>query len=67
MSTAWEWLTEDELSERTGISVETLRSHRHKKVGCPFHDVPKTRIVMYHIDDVNEWLRSGGKQETRAA
>lgn len=62
----WEWLTTEQLSERTGIAVKTLQNQRAERRGCPYHRVPGTRVVMYHIDDVNKWI-SADRQETRAA
>lgn len=47
-------LTEHEVSARTGLSLSTLRAHRHKRRGLPYIKIG--RSVRYRLCDLEEYL-----------
>lgn len=51
-----QYLNEQQVSDLTGISVSTLRMHRHKCKGIPY--IKYGRRVLYKIDDINNFLQS---------
>ena len=51
------YLTTEELHERTGIPVETLRTWRKLKRELPFERFG--RRIKYRIADVEAWEQSG--------
>ena len=51
-----QWLNEKEVAILIGVSVYTLRSHRHKGVGLPY--VKYGKSVRYSYADICEYLES---------
>jgi len=49
-----EYLTESQVSELTGIAVQTLRNHRTRREGFPY--VKAGRSVRYQITDVRQFM-----------
>lgn len=52
----YQWLNETEVASLIGISVYTLRQHRHKGIGLPY--VKYGRSVRYSIADISSYLES---------
>jgi hypothetical protein len=50
------WLTEKEVAEMTGRSVQSLRNDRSMKRGIPYFKLGKS--VRYAINDVVSWMNS---------
>lgn len=50
------WLTEKEVHAQTGISLSTLRKHRHKMMGIPYSKVG--RSVRYASRDVVSYMEA---------
>ena len=55
-------LTVRELSDYLGISDETLRKYRMKKIGPKY--LKLGRVVRYKLDDVLEWIDAQTKVHT---
>jgi hypothetical protein len=51
-----EWLNEKDVAILIGVSVYTLRQHRHKGIGLPY--VKYGKSVRYSIADIFEYLKS---------
>lgn len=51
------------VAEMTGLSVKTLRNHRSKKVGIPYHKVG--RQVRYFIPDVHAYCKQQLRRTTK--
>ena len=51
-----EWLNEKDVAILIGVSVYTLRQHRHKGIGLPY--VKYGKSVRYSIADIVEYLKS---------
>jgi hypothetical protein len=52
-----DWMTEHQLAEELGKSIETVRSWRKARKGPPFRALEKTFI--YERSVVQNWLRDG--------
>ena len=52
----YQWLNEMEVACLIGISVHTLRQHRHKGIGLPY--VKYGKSVRYSIADISSYLES---------
>ena len=50
------WLNEKEVAMVLGISVYTLRSHRHRGIGLPY--VKYGKCVRYSQADINSYMDS---------
>ncbi|MFC1657479.1 helix-turn-helix transcriptional regulator [Candidatus Moduliflexota bacterium] len=50
-----QYLSEVEVSDRTGIATPTLRNHRHQRKGIPYIKVG--RRVLYDVLDVDGYLQ----------
>jgi hypothetical protein len=50
------FLTETQVSEMTQIALPTLRNHRFRGVGIPYHKVG--RSVRYSLKDVIDYMES---------
>jgi len=51
-----EWLNEKEVAILIGVSVYTLRQHRHKGIGLPY--VKYGKSVRYSSADITAYLES---------
>lgn len=49
--------TEKDAAEAIGVTVQTLRQWRCKKVGPPAHKLP-TGGIRYDVDEVVKWAKS---------
>ena len=49
------YLSEVEVSERTGWALPTLRNYRHQRKGIPY--IKLGRRVMYDINDVDTYMQ----------
>ena len=52
-----EFLTEQQVSEMTKIALSTLRNHRSRKLGMPYHKVG--RSIRYSARDVKQYMDRG--------
>jgi len=50
-----QWLTDKEVAQMTGLSVQTLRNWRHKGQG-PRYDKPTPKVVRYTIEAVEAFM-----------
>lgn len=50
-----QWLTDKEVAEMTGLSVQTLRNWRHQGQG-PRYDKPKPKVVRYRLTEVEAFM-----------
>ena len=53
-----EWMTPDELSELTSISLDRLKNLRYQRKLFPFHKIPGTRTVLYDRAEVMRIIES---------
>jgi len=56
MGTEHQYLTELEVAQMTKIALSTLRNHRFRGVGIPYHKIG--RSVRYRLSDVLEYMNS---------
>lgn len=49
------WMNEKEVALALGISVYTLRQHRHKRIGLPY--VKYGRSVRYSLEDIVRFMQ----------
>ena len=54
IETAFQCLTEQEVSARTGLSLSTLRMHRFARKGLPYIKIG--RSVRYRVCDLEAYL-----------
>ena len=50
-----QYVTENELSNITGIAVQTLRNWRHERRGFPY--VKVGRSIRYELDEIDEYMQ----------
>ena len=55
------YLTEREASELTRFARGTLRNHRAKGTGPRFIRFPGHGAIRYRLDDLVDWMESGGQ------
>lgn len=55
------WFAPDDAATYLGLSVRGLEDMRAKGTGPRFHKVG-ARVVRYHRDDLDAWLRSDGEE-----
>lgn len=53
-----EWITPEQLSEMTGLSVSRLRNQRYERVVFPHYPIPGTREVVYDKAEVDKIIAS---------
>lgn len=53
------WLDTEEAAAYIGSTVNTLRAWRARGRGPKFHNI-RTRMIRYHRDDLDEFIRAGG-------
>lgn len=53
------WMDTDEAAAYIGSTRNTLRAWRARGRGPKFHNV-RTRMIRYHRDDLDGFVRSGG-------
>ena len=51
------YIKEDEVSEMTGLAVQTLRNHRHRGVGIPYIKA-SARAIRYSVDEVVSYMEA---------
>jgi len=51
-----QYVDEKEISKITGIAIQTLRNHRFRRVGIPYHKLGKS--VRYSLEDVYQYMQS---------
>jgi excisionase family DNA binding protein len=54
---ARKWLTTKQVAEYLGVKDQTLRVWRHQGRGPLFHLIG--RLVRYHIDELDDFVRGG--------
>lgn len=59
MAITTRWLTEDDAAEYLQVSVHTLRKWRLDEIG-PFYHRMGNRMVRYTVDDLDEFVETGG-------
>jgi Helix-turn-helix domain len=52
------FVPEEALADELDVHVRTIARWRRERVGPPF--ALKGRQILYHRDDVSQWLRRGG-------
>ncbi|SIF34799.1 helix-turn-helix transcriptional regulator [Mycobacteroides abscessus] len=55
------WLRPKEVAAAFPISENALAMHRKRGTGPKFHRVPDQNRVIYHVEDIEAWLRGEGK------
>ena len=50
-----QYITEIEVSNITGIAVQTLRNWRHERRGFPY--VKVGRSIRYELDEIDEYMQ----------
>lgn len=53
------WLDTEEAAAYIGSTLNTLRAWRARGRGPKFHNI-RTRMIRYHRDDLDDFIRGGG-------
>ncbi len=56
------FITTEEASKLTGIPKSTLVTQRSRGGGPPYYTVPNSNRVRYEVNELNQWMKSGGSR-----
>lgn len=61
-----EWMTPQEVSDLTGITVDNLKKLRYERRGMPYYK-PTLKTVLYDRSEVEKFIRSKRVEPARTA